>query len=141
MSENKTEEQVIFLAAVELPTPAERAAYLRGACGDNAELRASVEGLLASHDRSGNILDAPPVAVTPLASTGDYKPITEGPGMVVGPYKLLQQIGEGGFGTVFMAEQETPIRRKVALKIIKPGMETALVLARFESERVALALM
>ncbi len=73
--------------------------------------------------------------------TAAYRPIAEGPGTVIGSYKLLQQIGEGGFGVVFMAEQERPVRRMVALKIIKPGMDTAAVIARFESERQALALM
>src|SRR5262249_44675839 len=72
---------------------------------------------------------------------GPYRPLSEGPGTLVGPYKLLQQIGEGGFGVVFMAEQTQPVRRMVALKVIKPGMDTAQVIARFEAERQALALM
>jgi serine/threonine protein kinase len=70
-----------------------------------------------------------------------HRPVTEGPGTKIGPYKLLQQIGEGGFGIVYMAEQEKPVARKVALKIIKPGMDTKEVIGRFESERQALALM
>src|SRR4029077_9350316 len=80
-------------------------------------------------------------AVARPAITAGYQPITDGPGTVIGPYKLLQQIGEGGFGVVYMAEQQHPVRRMVALKIIKPGMDTAQVIARFESERQALALM
>src|SRR5438067_1505898 len=75
------------------------------------------------------------------AETSIYRPVAEGPGSRIGPYKLLQQIGEGGFGVVYMAEQQEPVRRKVALKIIKPGMDTKEVIARFESERQALALM
>src|SRR5207247_8302740 len=73
--------------------------------------------------------------------TADYEPIAERPGSTIGPYKLLQQIGEGGMGVVYMAEQTEPVRRKVALKIIKPGMDSAQVIARFEAERQALALM
>src|SRR4051812_9682190 len=73
--------------------------------------------------------------------TSIYRPIAEGPGARIGPYKLLQEIGEGGFGVVYMAEQQEPVRRKVALKIIKPGMDSKEVIARFESERQALALM
>src|SRR5205823_5393630 len=85
-------------------------------------------------------LDVGPVAQFAECTLG-YQPISEGPGSIVGPYKLLQKIGEGGFGTVFMAEQEKPVRRMVAVKIIKAGMDTAEVIARFESERQALALM
>ena len=91
------------------------------------------------HEAAGGILDRPPAV--PDDATGAYTPISEGPGTVIGPYKLLQKIGEGGFGAVYMAEQEKPVRRMVALKIIKPGMDTAQVIARFESERQALALM
>ena len=84
-----------------------------------------------------NLLDDPGAA--PVAPS--RPPIGEGPGTLIGPYKLLEQIGEGGFGVVFMAEQQQPVRRKVALKIIKPGMDTRQVVARFEAERQALALM
>src|SRR5947209_8831245 len=80
-----------------------------------------------------------PSAAEPLETI--YRPVAEGPGARIGVYKLLQQIGEGGFGVVYMAEQQEPVRRKVALKIIKPGMDTKEVMARFESERQALALM
>ena len=104
----------------------------------NAELRHEIDSLLRAHDASGNFLqdDSSLRQLTP-----HYEPITERPGTTIGPYKLLQQIGEGGFGVVYMAEQERPVRRMVALKIIKPGMDTAQVIARFESERQALALM
>jgi WD40 repeat protein/serine/threonine protein kinase len=131
-------EEALFAAALEKPTPAERAAYLDGACGSDHALRARIEALLAAHAASGGVLDAPPDALT---STGGYLPLTEGPGTVIGRYKLLQQIGEGGMGVVYMAEQQEPVRRKVALKIIKPGMDSRQVIARFEAERQALALM
>jgi WD40 repeat protein/serine/threonine protein kinase len=127
-------EQSIFLAALELPTPAERAAYLKGACGPDPVLLANVQELLAAHDTGDDFLNRPPNA------TAD-EPLTERSGTVIGPYKLLQQIGEGGMGVVYMAEQQEPIRRRVALKIIKPGMDSEQVIARFEAERQALALM
>ncbi len=131
-----TTEQSIFLAALELKTPAERNAYLKGACAGNQELFENVQSLLAVQHQSEDFLERPPVDYT-LA----HRPISEGPGTVIGPYKLLQQIGEGGMGVVYMAEQSQPIKRRVALKIIKPGMETKEVVARFEAERQALALM
>src|SRR5262249_52715777 len=141
MVTSKPSEQSLFLAALELPTPGERAAYVRGACGDDQALQAAVEALLAAHERSENVLDAPPLPAGTPALTAAYQPLTEGIGTLIGPYKLLQQIGDGGFGVVYMAEQERPVRRKVALKIIKPGMDTREVIARFESERQALAMM
>src|SRR5207248_2005593 len=93
--------------------------------------------LLAVSDKVGSFLNQPVVQI-PAA---DHKPLTEGPGMVIGPYQLLEQIGEGGFGVVYLAEQQQPLRRKVALKIIKPGMDSKQVIARFEAERQALAMM
>ncbi len=129
-------EQSIFLAALELPTPAERAAYLKGACGADTALLANVQELLAAQEKDDGFLDRPP----PNA-TVDEQPVAERPGSVIGPYKLLEQIGEGGFGLVFVAEQQRPVRRKVALKVIKPGMDSKQVIARFEAERQALALM
>jgi len=128
----------IFFAALERATPDERAAYLTAACGQDDALRARVEALLAAHDEPDSRLDRP---AAEMGGTVMYRPIAEGPGALVGPYKLLQQIGEGGFGVVYMAEQQHPVRRIVALKIIKPGMDTKEVIARFESERQALALM
>ena len=130
-------ESGIFKAAVKLP-PDRRAAYLDWACGSDAELRAEVESLLHAHDATGGFLEDVPAGPDP---TEDYRPIAEGPGTVIGPYKLMEQIGEGGFGLVFVAEQQHPIRRMVALKIIKPGMDSRDVIARFEAERQALALM
>jgi serine/threonine protein kinase len=136
-------EESIFAEAAAIGDPAARAAYLDRICAGRPELRRQVEELLRAHDTAGGFLENPPQ--DPYA-TGAYSgqvppPLTEGPGTRVGPYKLLQQIGEGGMGAVYMAEQEQPVRRRVALKIIKPGMDSAQVLARFEAERQALALM
>jgi WD40 repeat protein/serine/threonine protein kinase len=132
----------IFLGAVEKGTPAERAAFLDGACGPDVALRAHVEALLGAHDDAGNLLDRPLFENTqdhqPPAQPSDTLDMT---GAVIGPYKLLEPIGEGGFGVVYMAEQQRPIRRKVALKVVKPGMDSKQVVARFEAERQALALM
>jgi serine/threonine protein kinase/WD40 repeat protein len=128
-----------FDAAVELGTPAERAAYLDAACGQDQQFRAEVEELLKHDKAAGSFLDGP-AQPGPVANV-DGSSVSEGPGTVLGPYKLLEQIGEGGFGVVFMAEQTRPVRRKVALKVLKPGMDTRQVVARFEAERQALALM
>jgi tetratricopeptide (TPR) repeat protein/serine/threonine protein kinase len=128
----------IFEAAVELATPGERAAYLDAACGPDQQLRAEVEQLLAHDEAAGSFLNNP--TRPGLVATVD-EPVRERPGTVIGAYKLLEQIGEGGFGVVFLAEQQEPIRRKVALKVLKPGMDSKQVIARFEAERQALALM
>src|SRR5205814_7213928 len=112
--------------------------YLKGACGGDAGLLANVQGLLAAHERGDSFLDDPPLAGL---ATSDERPISERPGTVIGPYKLMELIGEGGMGLVYVAEQQHPVRRKVALKVIKPGMDTRQVIARFEAERQALALM
>src|SRR5262245_20823459 len=130
-------EKTIFEAAIEQASPGERAAYLDRACAGNPRLRQEVEELLAAHDRLGSVYKD----IRPPAAPMDEPPLTERPGTVIGPYKLLEQIGEGGFGIVFMAEQQQPVRRKVALKVIKPGMDTRQIVARFEAERQALALM
>jgi WD40 repeat protein/serine/threonine protein kinase len=137
MRATPSSEQSIFLAALERKTPAERAAYVQGACGGNEALCAEVQALLDAHQGSNDFLEQAPRAVL----TAPMPPLSEGPGTRIGPYKLLQQIGEGGMGVVYMAEQEEPVRRKVALKIIKPGMDSAQVVARFEAERQALAMM
>jgi serine/threonine protein kinase len=123
--------------AVEIASLAEREAYLAAACGDDEALRGEVVDLLSHHAQAPAFLEAP--APAPVATLDE--PITERPGMVIGPYKLLEQIGEGGFGVVFMAEQMQPVRRKVAFKVLKPGMDTRHVVARFEAERQALAIM
>ncbi|HEX5471964.1 MAG TPA: serine/threonine-protein kinase, partial [Lacipirellulaceae bacterium] len=132
-----TEVDAIFSAAVEISSPEERAAYIQRLCGDNAELRKRVEELLAAHFAAGEFLEQSPVTVQ-HSNNADVQAAS---GTVIGPYKLLQQIGEGGMGVVFMAEQTAPIQRTVALKIIKPGMDTRQVIARFEAERQALAMM
>ena len=126
----------LFLAAAELPT-AHLASYLNDHCGQDAQLRAEVERLLAAHEQPAGLLDRP----APGMPTAEHTPIHERPGTMVGPYKLMEQIGEGGFGLVFVAEQTQPVKRKVALKVIKPGMDSRQVIARFEAERQALAVM
>ncbi len=130
--------EAIFLAALDKATPHERGAYVEETCAGDAELLGRVRELLSCHEGSQGPLDAPPPG---LGGTVDLPPMSEQPGAVIGPYKLLQQIGEGGMGTVFMAEQTQPVKRKVALKVIKPGMDSRQVVARFEAERQALALM
>jgi serine/threonine protein kinase len=127
----------IFLAAADKEAD-ERVAYLDGACGSDRALRERVERLLAAQSKVHSFLEAPEPAVV---VTVDEPAVSERPGTVIGAYKLLEQIGEGGFGVVFMAEQTQPVRRKVALKVLKPGMDTRQVVARFEAERQALALM
>jgi serine/threonine protein kinase/Tol biopolymer transport system component/Flp pilus assembly protein TadD len=128
----------IYHTALEAKSQAQRSAYLDVVCGDNADLRAQVEALLKANEEAGDFLEAP---VFDADITYDTSPITEVPGAVIGKYKLLEQIGEGGMAVVYMAEQERPVRRKVALKIIKLGMDTKQVIARFEAERQALAIM
>ncbi|MGB2863634.1 MAG: protein kinase [Sedimentisphaerales bacterium] len=136
-TEHKNEE-VVFNAAIQLKDCVEREIYLAKACGDDIKLRADVEALLKAHNVEGDFLDLPVFGSDVIL--GD-SPLTEGPGTVIGRYKLLERIGEGGMAVVYMAEQEKPIRRKVALKIIKLGMDTRQVIARFEAERQALAMM
>ncbi len=127
----------VFLEALEFEQGGKRGAFLAKACGQDAALRQRVDALLAAHEEPDSRLDKPALA----QNTELFKPLKEGPGTLVGSYKLLQQIGEGGFGVVYMAEQQEPVRRMVALKIIKPGMDSKEVVARFEAERQALALM
>src|SRR4029453_4769115 len=129
-------EQSIFLHAIGLALPADRAEYLDEACRGNQGMRADLDALLAAHDRLG---DAPAPRTAPTATETSTLPIESG--TVIGPYKLLEQIGEGGMGTVWMAQQSEPVKRVVAVKLIKAGMDTSQVIARFEAERQALALM
>jgi WD40 repeat protein/serine/threonine protein kinase len=131
----------LFLRAAEIEAPADRILFLEEQCAGDDALREQVEALLATSAKVGSFLNRPALGPGPPGATVAYSSPTEGPGTVLGSYKLLQQIGEGGFGVVFMAEQQQPVRRKVALKIIKPGMDSREVIARFESERQALALM
>src|SRR5437660_1499028 len=131
----------LFAAALKL-APEQWDDYLRGQCGDDRALFDRVRALLRAHAEAGSFLDGPAVAVAGGATEGyEGASVAEGPGTVIGPYKLLEVIGEGGFGVVFMAEQTQPVRRKVALKVLKPGMDTRQVIARFEAERQALAIM
>ena len=118
MSADAQQVRSIFLAAVERIDPDRWTAYLDEVCGGHVELRRQVEILLRAHQQANSLLDAPP-----LAGTVD-EPVTETPGAVIGPYKLIQEIGEGGMGTVFMAQQTEPVKRLVALKLIKPGMDS-----------------
>ncbi len=164
MNPAESDLKAIFCGALERAAGPERSAYLDEACRGDATLRRQVQTLLKAHDEAGGFLGSPssaelpqPAAIAPAAhadATGEnprksdpdatesvMQPATERPGTRIGPYKLLQQIGEGGMGSVFMAEQEPPVRRKVALKVIKAGMDTGQVVARFEAERQALAIM
>ena len=130
----------VFLAALEKGSPEERAAYLDSACQGEPELRRHIERLLDAHPMARGFLEPP--ARPSGEATAAYVPASDLVSTVIaGRYKLLEQIGEGGFGVVFMAEQLEPLRRKVAVKVIKPGMDTRQVIARFEAERQALAVM
>jgi serine/threonine protein kinase/Tfp pilus assembly protein PilF len=138
MTASRPDNEAIFHAARDVPDPDRRRAYVREACGEDEARIAHVEALLQAADAPDSLLDRP-AGRDPVATID--QPTTERPGTVIGPYKLLEQIGEGGFGVVFMAEQTQPVRRKVALKVLKPGMDTRQVVARFEAERQALAIM
>jgi eukaryotic-like serine/threonine-protein kinase len=137
MNSPTLDEAAIFDAARQIETADARRRYIEGACRGDSALQARLEALLLIDQADRRFLEQPAEGVAAAAPGG----ISEGPGKRIGPYKLLQAIGEGGMGTVFMAEQEVPVRRKVALKIIKPGMDSRQVIARFEAERQALAMM
>ncbi len=141
MNEPKRTLESIFHAAKELSEPERREAFLRDVGRDDPGLRDKVEGLLRASAEADVVFAARATAVPEDRPTFIEGPAMEGPGSRIGRYKLLQQIGEGGCGTVFMAEQQEPVRRRVALKVIKLGMDTKSVVARFEAERQALALM
>src|SRR5262245_46516275 len=130
-------EQTLFAEALERTDPHERAAFLDQACQGDAVLRERLERLLAQHQHAGGFIESPALAPAPTMDA----PATERSGSVIGPYKLVEQIGEGGMGTVWMAQQTEPVKRLVAVKVIKPGMDSRQVIARFEAERQALALM
>ena len=138
MTDDSNRELALFTEALELAAE-ERAAFLNRACVSDEHLRRKVEALLKAYERTGDFLEHAPTG----SAVKDMRqiPVGEKPGDRIGSYKLLQQIGEGGCGVVFMAEQEEPVHRRVALKILKPGMDTKSVIARFEAERQALALM
>jgi len=137
MADKLIEEKEVFNRARRIAAPDERLAYLQEACGHDPAVRQRVLELLRVYDQERSFLEASPVA---HGATID-EPLAERPGTVIGPYKLVEQIGEGGMGLVFVAEQQQPLRRQVAIKVIKPGMDTRQVVARFEAERQALALM
>jgi serine/threonine protein kinase/tetratricopeptide (TPR) repeat protein len=127
----------IFAQAIEIQSDQQRAEFLDASCGVDAELRREVEGLVRDYFRAGDFLERPAASLAAIVD----EPACERPGTVIGPYKLMEQIGEGGFGLVFVAEQQRPVHRRVALKVIKPGMDSRQIVARFEAERQALALM
>ena len=131
------DEEAIFHLARKLDSPEVRESYLEQACGDNELLRVRVRALLGVHDQEKSFLREPAAAIVATVDEA----ITEHPGSVIGRYKLLEQIGEGAFGVVYMAEQQAPIRRMTAFKVLKPGMDSRQIIARFEAERQALALM
>src|ERR1017187_9655936 len=137
MSQSRESAGAIFDAALELPKE-QRAAFLEQSCAGDASLRQRVEALVRAHETAGTFMESP--ALGPMHRMADFT-LRDQAGERIGRYKLLQQIGEGGCGVVYMAEQEEPIRRRVALKVIKLGMDTRQVIARFEAERQALALM
>src|SRR5438270_11218749 len=141
MSQSENHEEVLFREALLKRSATDRAAYLDEACAGKATLRGRLEVLLEGHFKAAGFLDTVPQLGQPSRRTSQANVLTEKPGDRIGRYKLLQQIGEGGCGVVYMAEQEEPVRRRVALKIIKLGMDTRSVIARFEAERQALALM
>ena len=137
MSDPSSNVEDIFLAALELESAKERFAYLDEVCTGNPELRRRVERLLEAQAKNTGFLEAP----APEIQVSLDQKIAEVPGAVIGPYKLIEQIGEGGMGTVWMAQQTEPIKRLVAIKLVKAGMDSRQVIARFEAERQALALM
>jgi hypothetical protein len=141
MAGASTHPDTLFNAARRLADPEARRAYLDEACGGDAALRQTVEALLKVHDTAGDFLEPPADAAIDTHIALDPPTLLTPPGTIIGRYKLLEPIGEGGYGTVFTAEQTTPVQRRVALKIIKAGMDTRQVIARFEAERQALALM
>jgi len=136
----------LFVAALDLPDVQARKGFLDHECGADAELRQRLDVLLAAHDSPHSALNQPLVAEAPGATAAfeslkDAAPAEAVGSVIAGKYKLLQEIGEGGMGSVFMADQTHPVKRRVAVKVIKAGMDSARVLARFEAERQALALM
>ena len=138
MTEESKDIKVIFSEALAIEDPKERKVYLDKACEGNQNLRAEIEKLLDAHVEAGDFLESPAVEVN---ATLDTSPLIEGPGTKIGHYELLELIGEGGMGLVYLAEQKEPVRRKVVLKIVKPGMDSKQVIARFEAERQVLAIL
>ena len=132
----------IFLAAIEMKSTDDRIAYLNDACGDDSNLRQRVEELIEAHERPESLLnDGAPIVPASSPNATVALENSELCGSQIGPYKILQMLGEGGMGLVYLAEQQRPVRRQVALKIIKHGMDSKKFIARFEAERQALAMM
>ena len=138
MTASRLDNETIFHAARDIPDPDRRREYVREACGGDEDLIAHVEALLAAAEGPDSLLDRPAADIT-LATID--QPTSESPDTVIGPYKLIEEIGEGGMGSVWMAQQTEPVKRLVAVKLIKAGMDSRQVIARFEAERQALALM
>ena len=138
MNAERKDEEAIFYAALKLKSADERNAYIKEACGNNIDLLNRVRALLGAHDSKDSFLEGP---LFDTDATVGSPSVIEGPGTRIGRYKLLQLIGEGGMGLVYLAEQQEPVKRQVALKIIKPGMDSKQVIARFEAERQVLALL
>src|SRR5580704_5558861 len=130
MTAPRPDNEAIFHAARDIPDPDRRREYIREACGSDEARIAHVEALLAAADKTDSLLDRPAAAI-PVATID--QPTTERPGTVIGPYKLVEPIGEGGMGSVWMAQQTEPVKRLVAVKLIKAGMDTRQVIARFEA--------
>ncbi|MCA9172342.1 MAG: protein kinase, partial [Planctomycetales bacterium] len=137
MASRHLDEESIFHTARKIAHPAAQAEYLEQICAGDQSLYERVKSLLEVEQQETNFLKSHNVS----QFTSNESLVAEQPGQQIGRYKLLQKIGEGGFGVVYMADQQRPVRRKVALKIIKPGMDTQSVIARFEAERQALAMM
>jgi serine/threonine protein kinase len=146
MSATKSQEQILLEAALRCESKAEQKAFLDAACANDLDLRRRIEELLAAFGEADAFFRDDPLKQAGLDEAAKERtvtspPVTEGPGTVIDKYKLLEKLGEGGFGVVYMAEQREPVKRRVALKIIKIGMDTREVVARFEAERQALAMM
>ena len=139
MPEKQLEDQAIFEVARNIDSTTARETYIHQMCGEDLGLEQRVKALLQAFEESGSFLESPPSELGVAATR--LEPVREQVGTQIGPFKLLQQIGEGGMGSVYMAEQIEPVERRVAVKIIKPGMDTKAVIARFEAERQALAMM
>ena len=148
MSTPESREKEVFYAALDVTDPAQRREFLDEACAGDAELRAAVTELLKAQGDAEQFFAESASSLMPLigelesaAALVEGTAFEEAPGTMLGRYKVIEKIGEGGFGVVYLAEQEEPVRRRVALKVIKLGMDTRNVIARFEAERQALALM
>src|SRR6266481_3633443 len=140
MPSTQERESALFALALEKPLT-ERSAFLQAVCGMDNVLRQRLEALLAAHDQPDNLVPTKAEAARPTIKLDLADAPDEAVGQTLGRYKLLERVGEGGCGVVYVAEQTEPVRRRVALKVIKLGMDTKQVVARFEAERQALAMM